>query len=454
MYRKFIKPLLFSLTIERAHRVVILFLRIVGLIPGGRWLLHKCYAVEHPSLEREVFGIRFKNPVGLAAGFDRNGEAYRELAALGFGFIEIGTITPKPQPGNPRPRVFRLPKDNAIINRIGLANRGLSVTIRHLRRPHEGVIVGCNIGKNTSTPVENAAADYLKLFRNLYQYADYFTVNISCDNSCREGLTHTREHILSILEPLFDFRRGQNQYRPIMLKVSPDMPDEVVDRVTDILLETPLDGIVATNGTHRREGLQTSRMSLEKIGSGRLSGAPLTRRAVEIVRRIHTRSGGTYPIIGVGGLMTPDDVRAMLDAGADLVQLYTGYIYEGPDLVGEICRTLIADEERRRAEAKAKAEEEARAKAEEARLKAEAEAKARAEAEAKAKADTEATAETAGAATEAEATGAAAETAAATPAAASAAANPDRETNQQETGEHDTAPGQESAEASVLRKQA
>ena len=203
--------------------------------------------------------------------------------------------------------------------------------------------MGCNIGKNTATPVENAAADYLKLFRNLYQYADYFTVNISCDNACREGATHAREHILRILEPLFDFRRGQNQYRPIMLKISPDMPDEVIDRVTDILLETPLDGIVATNGTHLREGLRTSRTSLDKIGTGRLGGAPLTRRAVEIVRRVHARSGGNYPIIGVGGLMTPDDVRAMLDAGADLVQLYTGYIYEGPGLVGEICRALIDD---------------------------------------------------------------------------------------------------------------
>ncbi|WP_417016447.1 quinone-dependent dihydroorotate dehydrogenase [Alistipes sp.] len=351
MYRKFIKPLLFSLSIERAHRVVILFLRIVGLIPGGRWLLHKCYAVENPSLEREVFGLHFPNPVGLAAGFDRNGEACRELGALGFGFVEIGTVTPQPQSGNPRPRVFRLPKDRAIVQRIGLANRGLAVTIRHLRRPHEGVIIGCNIGKNTATPPEQAPADYLKVFRNLYQYADYFTVNINCDNACREGTAYTRDHILKILEPLFDFRRGQNQYRPIMLKVSPDMPDEVIDRVTDILLETPLDGIVATNGTNRRDGLQTSRLSLEKIGSGRISGAPLTRRAVEIVRRIHTRSGGTYPIIGVGGLMTPDDVRAMLEAGADLVQLYTGYIYEGPGLVGDICRALIAGEEQRLQEA-------------------------------------------------------------------------------------------------------
>ena len=290
MYRRVIKPVLFSLTIEQAHHAVLLLLRIIGLIPGGRWLLRKCYAVEHPALEREVFGIRFANPIGLAAGFDHNGEAFRELAALGFGFVEVGTVTPRPQAGNPRPRVFRLPKDNAIINRIGLANRGLEATIRHLRRPHDGVIVGCNIGKNTSTPAENAPADYLKLFRSLYQYADYFTVNISCDNACREGTTHTREHILQILNPLFDFRRGQNQFRPIMLKISPDMPDEVIDQITDVLLETPLDGIVATNGTHSREGLHTSRTALEKIGSGRLGGAPLTRRAVEIVHRVHTRS--------------------------------------------------------------------------------------------------------------------------------------------------------------------
>ena len=324
MYRRVIKPVLFSLTIEQAHHAVLLLLRIIGLIPGGRWLLRKCYAVEHPALEREVFGIRFANPIGLAAGFDHNGEAFRELAALGFGFVEVGTVTPRPQAGNPRPRVFRLPKDNAIINRIGLANRGLETTIRHLRRPHDGVIVGCNIG----------------------QYADYFTVNISCDNACREGTTHTREHILQILNPLFDFRRGQNQFRPIMLKISPDMSDEVIDQITDVLLETPLDGIVATNGTHSRGGLHTSRTTLEKIGSGRLSGAPLTHRAVEIVRRVHTRSGGTYPIIGVGGLMSAGDVRAMLDAGADLVQLYTGYVYNGPGMVKAVCRELIAAAEK------------------------------------------------------------------------------------------------------------
>lgn len=343
MYGHIIKPILFSLSIEQAHRVVMILLHLIGIIPGGRWLLRKCCAVRHPALEREVFGIRFPNPVGLAAGFDRNGEALREIAALGFGFVEIGSVTPRPQSGNPRPRVFRLPKDNAIVSRIGLANRGLEATIRQLRRPHDGVIVGCNIGKNASTPAEEAPCDYLKLFRNLYQYADYFTVNVNCDNAFREEWGHAREYILRILGPLFDFRRGQNQYRPVMLKISPDMPDEVIDQITDILLETPLDGIVATNGTLRREGLHTSRTSLAKIGSGRLSGAPLTRRALEIVRRIRTRTKGAYPIIGVGGLMTPDDVRAMLDAGADLVQLYTGYIYNGPGMVKEVCRALIDD---------------------------------------------------------------------------------------------------------------
>ena len=343
MYGHIIKPILFSLSIEQAHRVVMILLHLIGIIPGGRWLLRKCCAVRHPALEREVFGIRFPNPVGLAAGFDRNGEALREIAALGFGFVEIGSVTPRPQSGNPRPRVFRLPKDNAIVSRIGLANRGLEATIPQLRRPHDGVIVGCNIGKNASTPAEEAPGDYLKLFRNLYQYADYFTVNVNCDNAFREEWGHAREYILRILGPLFDFRRGQNQYRPVMLKISPDMPDGVIDRITDILLETPLDGIVATNGTFSREGLHTSRTSLAKIGSGRLSGAPLTRRALEIVRRIRTRTKGAYPIIGVGGLMTPDDVRAMLDAGADLVQLYTGYIYNGPGMVKEVCRALIDD---------------------------------------------------------------------------------------------------------------
>lgn len=341
MYRKIIQPLLFCLSIERAHRTVLLVLRIAGAVPGGRWLLRRLFALRHPRLEREVFGLKFRNPIGLAAGFDTSGEACRELGAMGFGFVEIGTVTPRPQPGNPRPRVFRLPKDRAIINRIGLANKGLDKAIQYLRKPRKGVVVGCNIGRNTSTQPETAAADYLRVFRSLYEYADYFTVNTNCDNGCQESVENLIEHLERVLNPLFEFRRGQNQYRPVLLKVSPDIPDELIDRITDLMLRTPLDGIVAVSGTTSREKLKTSATALTKIGNGRLSGAPLTRRAIEVVRRIHDRSKGSYPIIGAGGMMSPADVQEMIAAGASLVQLYTGYIYEGPQLVKKICRSLI-----------------------------------------------------------------------------------------------------------------
>jgi len=337
--------LLFALNIEHAHRLVVGLLRLIGRIPGGRWLLHRFYAVEHPSLEREVFGLRFRNPIGLAAGFDRNGDICGELSAMGFGFVEIGTVTPRAQSGNPKPRIFRLPQDRAIVNRIGLNNRGLDRAISNLRRPHEGIIVGCNIGKNTVTPPESAASDYLRLFRNLYQYVDYFTVNISYNTTSMEFTPSSREQIMAIIDPLFDFRRGQNQYRPILLKISPDLSDGQIDMLTDIMVETPLDGIVATNATSSREGLQSSRGEIAACGPGAVSGAPLTQRSIEVVRRIAERSHGAYPIIGVGGMMTPDDVRAMLDAGASLVQVYTGFIYGGPRFVGDLCRALVGEPE-------------------------------------------------------------------------------------------------------------
>ena len=321
MYRKLIKPILFAMNIERAHSTVLFLLRMIGKIPGGRALLRAIYRTEHPSLEREVFGLRFPNPIGLAAGFDRNGEAFRELSALGFGFVEIGTVTPQPQAGNPRPRIFRLPADRAIINRSGLNNKGLYKAIAQLRHRHDRLIIG----------------------GNLYQYVDYFSINACCDNCADGSVSHNKAHLMNILQPLFDFRRGQNQYRPILLKISPDLPDPLIDEVTDLMLSTPLDGIVAVNGTFSRKGLETDEETLDEIGSGRLSGAPLTQRAIEVVRRIHRRSHGAYPIIGVGGLMNARDVKAMLAAGASLVQLYTGYIYEGPSLVKEICRALIDD---------------------------------------------------------------------------------------------------------------
>lgn len=304
-------------------------------------MMRKLYAVEDPALEREVFGIHFRNPIGMAAGFDRNGEVFNELDALGFGFVEIGTITPQPQPGNPKPRVFRLPDDKAIMNRLGLNSHGLERAISNIRNRNSRLVIGCNIGKNSATAPENAPQDYLRVFRNLYQYVDYFTVNVSYNTSFKQYVPRTRESIISILEPLFDFRRGQNQYRPILLKISPDLSNEDIDMMTDIMVDTPLDGIVATNGTVRHTGLETDAEHLKRLGAGIVSGHPLTKRSVEVVRRVYERSNGTYPIIGVGGIMTPADAKAMLDAGATLVQIYTGYVYNGPNFVGEICQELI-----------------------------------------------------------------------------------------------------------------
>ena len=348
---KILRPLLFAMNPETAHAFVLWMLRVIGHIPLGRWILRKCYAVEHPSLEREVFGLRFKNPIGVAAGFDRNADVYRELSAMGFGFVEVGTITPRPQTGNPKPRMFRSEDDGALLYRTGIANRGLERAISRLRRPRKGSVVGCNISKNSITPVENQPADYLKLFRNLYQYVDYFTVHVSYNAIARDSAAHTKQNVLDILNPLFEFRRGQNEYCPILLKISADLPDEIIDDMTDIMLETPLDGIVAVNAPLSREKISTEKTTAI---STFVSGTPLTQRAVEVVRRVHDRSQGLYPIIGVGGLMTPDDIRAMLDAGATLVQLYTGLVYNGMKLVRDTCRVLILEAEKAEIEEKAR----------------------------------------------------------------------------------------------------
>ena len=253
MYRRLIKPILFAMNIERAHSVVLWLLRVIGKIPGGRWLLRRNYCIEHPSLEREVFGLKFRNPIGIAAGFDRNAEVFREMCDLGFGFVEVGTITPLPQPGLPRPRIFRLPKDHAIINRTGLSNKGLNRVVAQLRHRHDRLIIGANIGKNALTHPGQVPADYLRLFRSLYQYVDYFTINVCCDNCMEVDVSQDTSHLMKILTPLFDFRRGQNQYRPILIKISPDLSDERIDEITDLMQATPLDGIVAVNGqTHPR----------------------------------------------------------------------------------------------------------------------------------------------------------------------------------------------------------
>jgi len=348
MYKHLLRPLLFKIAPETIHHLIVWMMRIIHYIPGGRWLMRACFTVRHPSLEREVFGLRFPNPVGLAAGFDKNAEVYDEIAALGFGFVEVGTITPKPQPGNPRPRLFRLPKDQALINRMGFNNHGLENAVRNLRRrtwydPYRhktSTLLGGNLGKNTLTPNEAAPADYLRLFRRLYEYVNYFVINVSCPNVANLAHLQDKDNLRQILRGLVDFRRGQNQYRPILLKISPDLNNAQIDDMIEVMMECGIDGIVATNTTTSREGLQTPTEALEHIGKGGLSGKPLTRRSVEIVRYIHEKTQGSFPIIGVGGIMTPDDALAMLDAGASLIQVYTGFIYNGPAFVRKICKRL------------------------------------------------------------------------------------------------------------------
>ena len=350
MYKQLLRPLLFQFSPETIHRASVAALKLAGRIPGGRALMRATCSFRHPSLEREVFGIRFPNPIGLAAGFDKNAEAYRELSALGFGFVEVGTVTPKPQPGNPRPRLFRLPADKAIINRMGFNNLGLSNMLKNLRRRDPNIIIGGNLGKNTLTANEDAPQDYLKLFRSLYEYVDYFVVNVSCPNVKDITALQNRENLFEILDGLFDFRRGQNQYRPILLKISPDLTKPQIDDIIGILKETPLDGIVATNTTTSREGLRTNSKTIQSIGNGGLSGAPLTKRSLEVIRYLHEKTEGQYPIIGVGGVMTPEDASRMLEAGASLVQVYSGFIYEGPRFVRRICKFLKLSSELKQTE--------------------------------------------------------------------------------------------------------
>ncbi len=342
MYKKYIKPLLFALSIEQAHSVIVWILRIMGVIPGVRTLLKMSYQEESESLAKEVFGLKFKNPIGLAPGFDVNADIIDEVESLGFGFIEVGAITPQPQIGNPKPRFFTLEKDYATVNRMGQPNKGLKYAINNLRsKRRKGIIVGCNIARNSYSPVADHPKEYLSVFRNLYQYVDYFTVNVISSNSATDGVVFDEQALRKIIEPLFEFRRGQGEYRPILVKISPDLSDEQIDVVTDIMIATPLDGVVAVSGTLKREGLTSTDASVARIGSGRLGGAPIHERALEVIKRVHARSEGAYPIIGVGGVMSAEDARAMLDAGASLVQIYSGFVYEGPRLVKQICKSLI-----------------------------------------------------------------------------------------------------------------
>jgi len=341
MYKHLLKPILFRFNAETAHNMLFSGLSVIRHIPLVRPLLRAIYKRESPALAREVFGIHFPNPVGLAGGLDKNGEFYNDMANFGFGFVEIGSLTPQPQDGNPKPRCFRVPGDKALINRFGINNKGVKNAVEHLKKERPEIIVAANISKNTTSINEDAAKDYETAFALLYDFVDMFVVNISCPNVV--GLTALQDisFLSEIVDRLLSLRMYYDNYRPILLKVSPDLSHEQLDEIIDYSLRSGIDGIVAGNTTRSREGLTSiSAEKIDEIGNGGLSGAPVHKKNLELVRYVHTKSDGKLPIIGVGGIMSPEDAKEMIDAGASLVEIYTGFIYEGPALVKKIIKHL------------------------------------------------------------------------------------------------------------------
>lgn len=336
MYKFLIRPVLFKFDPEDVHHFSFSFLKIIQKIPFVSALFRSLYVVKNPKLEREVFGITFPNPVGLAAGFDKDAKLFRELSNLGFGFIEIGTVTPKPQPGNDRKRLFRLKEDSAIINRMGFNNKGAWEAAKRLRK-NKRVLIGGNIGKNKLTPNEEAIHDYEICFDALYSVVDYFVVNVSSPNTPNLRELQDKEPLTQLLQTLQERNLNKPEPRPILLKIAPDLIDEQLLDIIDIVKTTGISGIIATNTTISREKLKSENQK----ESGGLSGKPLKDRSTEVIRFLSEKSGKAFPIIGVGGIHSPEDALEKLEAGASLVQIYTGFIYEGPGLVKKINKAVL-----------------------------------------------------------------------------------------------------------------
>jgi dihydroorotate dehydrogenase len=338
-----VKPLLFQLDPEKAHHLTIQNLQLAGKLPfmlpiiaGGK--------LEHPSLHRNFLGLDFPNPIGLAAGLDKNGEVIDEMGALGFGFVEIGTVTPKPQPGNDKPRLFRLVKDEALINRMGFNNIGADAAAIKLKRRKTDIIVGANIGKNKVTSNEDAIRDYEYCFKALFDCAHYFVVNVSSPNTPGLRALQDKDALAAILNSLQDINNSKPKTKPILLKIAPDLTDEQIEDVIKVVQQTKIQGIVATNTTIARAPLSYSAAEIEKYGAGGLSGKPLTQRATEVIKKIESETRQlnlNTTIMGVGGIMNVQDARDKFNAGANLIQLYSGFIYRGPALITDIKRALI-----------------------------------------------------------------------------------------------------------------
>lgn len=342
MYKALIRPLLFQFDPEKVHHFTFKSIKFLNKIPLVSAGIRSQFCIEDTRLHRELFGLTFKNPVGLAAGFDKDAKLFNELSNYGFGFIEIGTVTPKPQDGNPKKRLFRLKKDRALINRMGFNNGGVQDAVKRLKKQSpnlkkRGVIIGGNIGKNKTTPNENATEDYLICFKALHDHVDYFVVNVSSPNTPNLRALQDKEPLTDLLNTLKLENKEYNNPKPILLKIAPDLTDDQLMDIIDIVNQTKIDGIIATNTTISREGLQDT----SKSEVGGLSGKPLSERSTEVIRFLSEKRNKGFPIIGVGGIHTVEDALKKIEAGADLIQIYTGFIYEGPKLIKRINRALL-----------------------------------------------------------------------------------------------------------------
>ncbi|MFT4696114.1 MAG: dihydroorotate dehydrogenase [Urechidicola sp.] len=341
MYKLLVRPILFLFDPEKIHDFIFSSIRNLFKIPGLKSIVKSSYSSNNPKLEKELFGLKFKNPVGLAAGFDKDAKLFNELSAFGFGFIEIGTLTPLPQDGNPKKRMFRLPKDSGLINRMGFNNGGVKEAVERLKRNNSEIIIGGNIGKNKVTSNENAVNDYVICFNELHAHVDYFVVNVSSPNTPNLRALQDKKPLTEILNRLMDLNKEKSAQKPILLKIAPDLTDSQLDDIIDIVADTKIDGIISSNTTIARDNLETDNNRLKEIGNGGLSGKPLTKRSTEVIRYLAQKSNKAFPIIGVGGIHSAEDALEKLEAGADLVQIYTGFIYEGPSLIKKINKEIL-----------------------------------------------------------------------------------------------------------------
>ena len=341
MYKLFIRRFLFLFDPEKIHYVTFSLIRFFCKVPFFSSIFRAMYLIEDKRLERNLFGITFKNPVGLAAGFDKNAVLYNELANFGFGFIEIGTVTPKGQEGNPKKRLFRLKDDQGIINRMGFNNDGLETAIEQLKKNKGKLIIGGNIGKNTQTSPQNYTNDYEDCFKGLHPYVDYFVLNVSCPNVGSHEKLNDKEYLLELISSIQNLNMLEPTQKPILLKIAPDLNNNQLDEIIEIVAETKIDGIIASNTSTSRSGLKASKKQLQEIGNGGLSGLPIKEKSTRVIKYLKDTSNKAFPIIGVGGIHSAKDALEKIEAGADLVQIYTGFIYEGPGLIKQINKALL-----------------------------------------------------------------------------------------------------------------